>query len=173
MSVSYRSDRKKWQWRFFRWGKIYSGLSTSKEQAIDAEQEAKQQVAQNERKDLSHIYKTVGVPTFQGRMSDFVYPCVYMVIRWKEVIYIGQSSLGILRPLDTRRHHASPEFRDTDSVLVWRCCSVESALKLESELIREFRPRLNIAGVPGRRVFQKTGGGRFAGSVIPLQSELK
>lgn len=55
MSVTYRSDRKKWQWRFFRWGRIYSGLSPSKEQAIDAERESKQKVAQDERKDLSHI----------------------------------------------------------------------------------------------------------------------
>ena len=62
------------------------------------------------------------------------------------MIFEIKSSCGIGRPFSNGHHHR-PNFRSTDIVLVWRCESTAAAQKLELELIREFRPQLNIAGI--------------------------
>lgn len=164
MAVHYRRDRSKWEYRFMRFGKIYSGLRKTEAEACEAEREARLTIGSREKKDLSYIYTQTGVPDVQGKFGDLACPSVYAIVRWNEVLYVGQSSYGIGRPVDTR-HHLRLKFRHTDSVLIWRCGSLAAARRLEAELISVLKPTLNIAQIPERRgSYIKDSAGKFSGS---------
>jgi hypothetical protein len=80
-------------------------------------------------------------------VRSWLRPCVYIARLGDRVQYIGQSSQGILRPLDPQHHVISlPTFEYDTLEIIW-LESEEQALALESELIFKHSPPFNTRGV--------------------------
>ena len=68
---------------------------------------------------------------------------VYQVMRKGKVIYIGRSNVGIDRPLETF-HPAMSQCLKDDLVKLIFCKSAYEAAKLETKLIQQHCPILNV-----------------------------
>lgn len=164
MGVDCRPDRGKWGFRICRRGKHFRRYRwTTKEEAQAAFDEFKRVLKAPGDDFLAPLLQLIGPADLKGRFADFISPCVYAVTRWSEILYIGMSANGLLRPL-AHQHHLSNAFMPTDLVLVWRCGSIRKATVLEKDLIGRFKPKYNVVGIPGKRTFYKAAGGKFAGS---------
>jgi excinuclease UvrABC nuclease subunit len=96
------------------------------------------------------------------RLSDlrkFKGSLVYTVYREGKVLYVGRSNVGIDRPLETF-HPAMSQCKSTDLIKLNFCKTARDAAKLETRLIQEFHPPLNVRK-PNHRliVFSPKAGG--------------
>ena len=75
-------------------------------------------------------------------------PCVYQVVREKEILYVGVSAYGINRVFGFKssgagQPHRAAAFKDCDKILVTFYLSIEEAQATEDELIHRFHPKGN------------------------------
>jgi len=151
MGVAFRADRGKWGYRISRRGRLFRSCCwDQKEQAQAALDDLRSRLVRwAARADKDSIVATLGPPQHELKIADFRAASVYAVIRDGELIYVGSSQNGLRRPADSS-HHMAPHFRHTDQVLAWQFNSIARARTVESELIVKYKPRFNIAGVPGK-----------------------
>jgi len=168
--IYYRENTKKWGYRFYLRHKRYRAVRwDTKEEAEKELFKLKTELAKHyfppltiTQENFDQLTNVLGLPDFSGRFSEFVCSCVYAVVRSNQVLYVGMSSNGIVRPL-SHQHHFADAFLPTDTIVIWRCGELGRAQKLEKKLIKEIRPTYNVTGVPGKRDFRKAPDGKFAG----------
>lgn len=71
-------------------------------------------------------------------------PIVYLWLRGDAVLYIGQSAMGVQRPLGS--HERLQHIEATDRLVVFTVKTAKMALALEDRLIRRLNPQLNGPG---------------------------
>ena len=69
-------------------------------------------------------------------------PVVYMVSRGEQVMYVGMSRRGLVRPFQGT-HRSLSKMNEDDRLQVWPMVSVEAAQELEGLLIGALRPAWN------------------------------
>jgi hypothetical protein len=70
-------------------------------------------------------------------------PCVYMLWRGMECLYVGTSCRGLARPLDPKHERIGDEIRSGDDLLAFWFSDIQIALEIEYWLIRLLKPSLN------------------------------
>jgi hypothetical protein len=107
--------------------------------------------------------KSYGMPDAQGtwrltvtELQALRGPVVYVLMREGHVLYIGQSSRGLCRPL-AQDHHilAKFDFTGREELTVHACQSADDALALEAELITKLQPQLNSAAGRQRAMLEE------------------
>lgn len=69
-------------------------------------------------------------------------PIVYIFLRDNEILYVGSSRKGITRPL-CPQHHVPEAKQECTLLQIFPCETYTEALRLESELIIQHRPKYN------------------------------
>jgi len=83
---------------------------------------------------------------FSGRVfRRLTGPIVYAFLQTNEVLYVGMSRNGIGRPAYPQ-HEAALARKKSDDVRIWTCRSLAEAKRLESFLIRKWKPAYNRFG---------------------------
>lgn len=74
-------------------------------------------------------------------------PMVYLIERDEAPLYVGMSAHGLARALNPR-HEKISDLRETDSLSIWLCPNIETALRMEHRMIRKLRPARNVRSNP-------------------------
>jgi len=94
---------------------------------------------------LAYIRGAMLGTSYVGReLLDLCGPLVYLLVRGDRAMYIGSSSLGAGRPFT---HLPGRDLIESDSLTFIPCSTAETALELESNLIRILQPDWNVVGV--------------------------
>jgi hypothetical protein len=82
----------------------------------------------------------------RGLLTDFKKPCVYIVSRHDEILYVGMSEYGVARPFISGHHVLKKMKDDPDvSIEVWGVATKEMARTEESRLIETLKPKFNCS----------------------------
>lgn len=75
-------------------------------------------------------------------VRQFRSPIVYAWIRGESLLYIGQSAVGIARPIDARHEHLGGEpWTEVDRLAIWRMPTAQAACHIEELTIEALRPQ--------------------------------
>jgi predicted DNA-binding transcriptional regulator AlpA len=103
---------------------------------------------------LSALQDALGSVRITGRreftsteVAQMVRPCVYFFLRGEEILYIGQSCIGVMRAFDPHHHKRGRRSLKPDRILCIWFKSHAAAQNLEQELIAKLQPRGNAIGV--------------------------
>lgn len=92
-----------------------------------------------EPKPFNHTHSLTG-----AEFKTYKTSCVYAWKRGEEWLYVGHSSRGLQRIMDSK-HHAmhQAEMQDDDKILIMYNLSIMEARLTEVDMIRRYRPKYN------------------------------
>ncbi len=107
--------------------------------------------ARADRPDALLASSALGAPSWSLAWKDIRQPIIYMWARGNEVLYVGQSMMGLGRPLGGD-HMVLRAFRPGDRLNVWALPNAAAAQVrgVETEMIRRHHPRYNRDGMSPR-----------------------
>jgi len=146
---------KSWYYNFYYEGKRYNGSLGRISKTLAKEKEAKHRMEiREEIRFKNGLPKSLPLLSSELRRIDMkmISPCVYFLVKKREVVYIGQS-LNLLRRL---AQHGEKDFDEVYYLPV----SESEMITTEKVLIRDFNPKLNKI-----RMEKTTEGGDLSGSL--------
>ena len=101
------------------------------------------------------MFERFGPPNIRTSFRRMRFPCVYVIIRQGEVIYIGSSVNGMARILHSS-HRMWSEATNDDEIAFWVTGTEGEARELEMAMIRATKPRLILEPMTKKKILAET-----------------